>query len=102
MTFSIGLPKQVLLVFIVFYVTLEHYVTLLFHLGYLGALLDLKIAQKGHFVAISGLSGSKLVKHSVSRRNKSWHIRSDAINSHFTKAKQDQAISSHLHGKRAG
>ena len=64
------------------------------------------IAQKGHFVAISGFSGSKLVKHSVSRRNKSWHIRSDAINSHFTKAKQDliliQAISSHVHGERAG
>ena len=99
MTFSIGLPEQVLLVFKVFYIRLEHYVTLLFHLGYLGAL---KIAQKGHFVAISGFSGSKLVKHSVSRRNKSWHIRSDAINSHFTKARQDQAISGHVHGKRAG
>ena len=69
---------------------------------FISVIWDLKIAQKGHFVAISGFIGSKLVKHSVSRRNKSWHIRSDAINSHFTKARQDQAISSHVHGKRAG
>ena len=50
---------------------------------FISVIWDLKIAQKGHFVAISGFIGSKLVKHSVSRRNKSWHIRSDAINSHF-------------------